>query len=211
MKDTIIKYFGTELTEKQTQQFSAMYDIYEAWNNKINVVSRKDFANLYLKHILHSLAIAKVHQFKAGDVIMDIGCGGGFPGIPLAVLYPESKFIMVDSIAKKITVVTNVAQELGLTNVTTHNCRAEDLGVKVDYIVSRAVTDLTTFLGWSWKQLKKGGDHSILYLKGGDLAEEIAGGKRFIGGGGIVVEHSIPAFFEEEFFETKKVLQILKR
>ncbi len=211
MNDTIIKYFGDRLTPKQVEQFAAMYDIYEAWNNKINVVSRKDFSNLYLKHVLHSLAIAKVQSFAPGDVIMDIGCGGGFPGIPLAVLFPESKFLMVDSIAKKITVVSNVARELGLTNVETHNCRAEQLGVKVDYIVSRAVTELSTFLGWAWPQLKRGGDHSVLYLKGGDLAEEIAGGKRFIGGGGVLKMHDIADFYTEEFFETKKVLQILKR
>lgn len=211
MKDTVLKYFGEELTPDQIDKFDRMFDVYKSWNEKINVISRKDIDNLYLKHVLHSLAIAKVLRFAEGDVVMDLGCGGGFPGIPLAVMFPEVKFKMVDSVGKKITVVKNVAQELGLTNVETYNIRAEQIDFKVDYVVSRAVTDLSTFLGWSWKKIIGGAPHGVLYLKGGDLAEEISDGKSVIKHSGVITLHDIDKFFEDEFFETKKVIQIIKR
>lgn len=211
INETIYKYFGDILTERQKEQFEAMGEVYRSWNEKINVISRKDIDNIYLKHILHSLAIAKIHTFAPGDTVMDLGCGGGFPGIPLATLFPETNFKMVDSIGKKITVVKNVAEELGLQNVETFNMRAEQIDFKVDYVVSRAVTDLSTFLGWSWKKIKGGDNHGVLYLKGGDLAEEISDGKQVIKHSGIISLFDIETFFEEEFFETKKVVRIVKK
>lgn len=211
MNDTILKYFGEELTPDQIEKFDKMFDIYKSWNDKINVISRKDIDNLYLKHILHSLAIAKVHRFTDGDVVMDLGCGGGFPGIPLAVMFPNVTFKMVDSIGKKITVVKNVALELGLTNVETYNIRAEQIDFKVDYVVSRAVTDLSTFLNWSWKKIIGGAPHGVLYLKGGDLDEEISDGKSVIKHSGVISLHNIENYFDDDFFKTKKVIQIIKR
>ncbi|MFI3314428.1 MAG: 16S rRNA (guanine(527)-N(7))-methyltransferase RsmG [Rikenellaceae bacterium] len=211
MENSILKYFGEQLSPKQIQQFGAMKELYKEWNEKINVVSRKDIDSLYERHILHSLAIAKLHAFLPGEVIMDLGCGGGFPGIPLATLFPETQFKMVDSIGKKIKVVDAIAKELGLENVETFNARAESVDVKIDHIVSRAVTDLSTFLGWSWGKLDKGRDSSILYLKGGDLAEEITEGKRVIKNSGVISLFDINTFFEEEFFETKKIVKIIKK
>ncbi len=201
--ELIIKYFP-ELSERQIEQFAALYELYKEWNAKINVVSRKDFDSLYLRHILHSLAIAKVCQFDAGARILDVGCGGGFPSIPLAILFPEAKIVAADSIAKKITVVSGVSEALGLENLTPLCTRVEQIPQRFDYVVSRAVTAMPTFVGWVWNKIergKKGTLHNgILYLKGGDLAEELAmSGKRWD-----IFE--ISDIFEEEFFETKKVV-----
>ncbi|MEG1634969.1 MAG: 16S rRNA (guanine(527)-N(7))-methyltransferase RsmG, partial [Rikenellaceae bacterium] len=197
MKDTILKYFGDELSPDQIDKFDKMMSVYKSWNDKINVVSRKDIDNLYLKHILHSLAIAKVHSFVKGEVVMDLGCGGGFPGIPLAVMFPEVQFKMVDSVGKKILVVKNVALELGLSNVETYNIRAEQIDFKVDYVVSRAVTDLSTFLNWSWKKIIGGAPHGVLYLKGGELDEEISDAKSVVKHSGVITLHSIDKYFDE--------------
>jgi len=181
-----------------------MGELYKDWNEKINVISRKDIDALYEKHILHSLGIAKVCSFKSQTEILDVGTGGGFPGIPLAVLFPECSFTLVDSIGKKIKVVEEVAADLGLKNVKTVNARVELLDIKVDFVVSRAVTRFTPFYGWVKDKFLKGGfntlDNGILYLKGGDLEEEMKEyGKKYH-----VFELS--DFFEGKFFETKKVV-----
>ncbi len=201
--ELILKYFP-DITDLQRTQFEALYDIYGEWNAKINVVSRKDFDQLYLRHILHSLAIAKVCRFDAGARVLDVGCGGGFPSVPLAILFPEARFVAVDSIGKKITVVKGVVEALGLENIEPRNCRVEQIPERFDYVVSRAVTDMSTFVGWVWSKLERGQQGSlpngILYLKGGDLAEELAlTGKRWD-------IHQIADHFSEEFFETKRVV-----
>ena len=201
--DIITKYFP-DLTDSQRGQFAALGDLYGEWNSKINVVSRKDFDSLYIHHVLHSLAIARVCRFADGARVADIGCGGGFPSIPLAILFPDVHFTAVDSIAKKIAVVRGVAESLGLKNVETVNGRAEQLSQRFDYVVSRAVTDMRTFVSWIWDKIERG-EHGtlpngILYLKGGDLTEELAlTRKRW-------TVHDISRFFDEEFFETKKVV-----
>lgn len=201
--ELIDKYFPA-LTELQRQQFAALYGLYADWNAKINVVSRKDFDQLYLRHVLHSLAIAKVCTFDAGARILDVGCGGGFPSVPLAILFPEAHFTAADSIRKKITVVGGVAAGLGLRNLDPRCVRVETLQERYDYVVSRAVTAMPEFVGWIWAKIGKGQKGSlpngILYLKGGDLAEELAqtGMRWYI--------YDIPRFFGEEFFETKKVV-----
>ena len=201
--ELILKYFP-ELSDLQRQQFAALYDLYADWNAKINVVSRKDFDQLYLRHVLHSLAIAKVCQFDQGAQILDVGCGGGFPSLPLAILFPEVHFVAADSIRKKLTVVEGVAQAIELHNLDTHWGRVEELNSKFDYVVSRAVTAMPEFLKWVWTKIEKGKRGSlpngILYLKGGDLAEELAltYKKWYL--------YDIKDFFEEEFFETKKVV-----
>ena len=202
--ELIEKYFEN-LTSRQREQFRNLYALYADWNAKINVVSRKDFDQLYLRHVLHSLAIAKVCEFKPEARVLDVGCGGGFPSIPLAILFPEAKFTAVDSIGKKIAVVKGVAEGLGLTNITPLNCRVESLNTRFDFVVSRAVTDMSTFVGWVWNKLEKGGDkgtlrNGIIYLKGGDLAEELGLTRKRWN------VYSISDFFEEEFFETKKVV-----
>ena len=208
--EIIEKYFPNMLTEEQKRQFILMGELYADWNSKINVISRKDIDNIYLHHILHSLSIAKVVQFADGDTVMDIGCGGGFPGIPLAVLFPNVKFKMIDSVGKKIIVVKEVSEGLGLTNIETFNARAEQVNMQTDYVVSRAVAELGQFMNWSWKKIRGGEGRGLIYLKGGDLTEEI---KEGIKGQKKILDttiYNIADFFDEEFFETKKILYIKK-
>ncbi|QXP73365.1 16S rRNA (guanine(527)-N(7))-methyltransferase RsmG [Tenacibaculum sp. HL-MS23] len=201
----LIKKYFTDLTETQLEQFSKLQELYEDWNLKINVVSRKDIDELYLRHVLHSLGIAKVMQFKPGSKVMDVGTGGGFPGIPLAILFPETQFHLVDSIGKKIKVVNEVAEGLGLQNVKTTNGRVEEVKDTYDFIVSRAVAQMETFVGWTKGKIAKKQNHDlkngILYLKGGDLTEEL---EKYTS----ATIYDLPDFFEEEFFETKKVVHL---
>ena len=201
--DLILKYFPG-LSAEQRRQFAALWDLYADWNAKINVVSRKDFDQLYLRHVLHSLAIAKVCEFAPGARVLDVGCGGGFPSVPLAILFPEAHFTAADSIRKKIAVVEGVAAGLGLQNLTPRCTRVEAIPERFDYVVSRAVTAMPEFVGWVWNKIEKGQRGSlpngILYLKGGDLAEELALTRRRW------TLYDISRFFDEEFFETKKVV-----
>ena len=201
----IFNYFPN-LTEQQQNQFIELEALYKEWNGKINVISRKDIDNLYLNHVLHSLAIAKVITFKPNATILDVGTGGGFPGIPLAILFPETNFHLVDSIGKKITVVRNVAEGLGLKNVTPEQIRAEEIKAKYDFIISRAVTRMKEFYGWVRNKTKQECNHNldngILYLKGGDLDEELSELKT------PYAVYDLPDFFTEEFFLTKKVVFI---
>ncbi|MGZ3864724.1 MAG: 16S rRNA (guanine(527)-N(7))-methyltransferase RsmG [Bacteroidia bacterium] len=200
----IIFHYFPELTEQQKKQFVALEALYKEWNEKINVVSRKDIDELYTRHVLHSLGIAKVISFKPGTKILDVGTGGGFPGIPLAIMFPECSFHLVDSIGKKITVVKEVAKGLGLTNVVAEQTRAEQLTGKYDFVVSRAVTDINNFVPWVKKNITPKGQHALpngfLFLKGGDLTEELTAFKNK------VVIDELKTFFKEEFFETKKVI-----
>jgi 16S rRNA (guanine527-N7)-methyltransferase len=199
----IEKYFDN-LTERQREQFARLGEVYAEWNAKINVISRKDMEHVYLHHILHSLAIAKVCRFEVGAKVLDVGCGGGFPSVPLAILFPDVEFVACDSIGKKIRVVEGVCQAIGVTNIRTVNGRVEQLKEQFDYIVSRAVTDMPTFVGWVRGMVRKGAKGScpngILYLKGGDLTEELRASRRKW------ERHYISEFFEEEFFETKQVV-----
>lgn len=203
--DFIIKYFP-ELTGRQREQFAALLPLYEDWNAKVNVISRKDMSNFYEHHVLHSLAIAKVQPFKTMAEILDVGTGGGFPGIPLAIMFPDANFYLIDSIGKKIKVVSDVAQQLGLKNVRAGQIRAEQVVGDYDFIVSRAVTDLSQFTRWVRGKVSDSHYHTlrngILYLKGGDLAEELAPFKKR------VRTWDISDFFEEEFFDTKKVVYL---
>ncbi|MEB8330249.1 16S rRNA (guanine(527)-N(7))-methyltransferase RsmG [Flavobacteriaceae bacterium KMM 6897] len=202
--DLIFKYFPN-LTNEQKEQFTKLQELYQDWNQKINVVSRKDIDELYLRHVLHSLAIAKVQQFNPGTTVLDVGTGGGFPGIPLAILFPETHFTLVDAIGKKIKVVEEVVQGLGINNVTAKNMRVEELKGQYDFIVSRAVAAMPTFVHWVKGRIKKNSVHErrngILYLKGGDLAEELKDYKT-------VEIIDLPDFYEEEFFDTKKVVYL---
>ena len=198
--EIILKYFP-DLKPLQKHQFSKMQEIYQEWNAQINVISRKDMDNFYTHHCLHSLAIAKLNLIRPGETIVDVGCGGGFPVIPLAVLMPDVQFVAVDSIGKKIKVVNAVIEALDLKNVTTHNGRIEDVKGQYDWVISRAVTDLKTFVGWTWKKTING----ILYLKGGDIAQEIADARRK------TIVHDLSKWYEEEYFETKSVLHLPKR
>lgn len=203
MIELITKYFPN-LSNRQQEQFTALYDLYAEWNAKINVVSRKDFDQLYLRHILHSLAIAKVCQFADGARVLDVGCGGGFPSVPLAIMFPNVHFVAADSIGKKITVVRGVCEGAGITNIDARNTRVEQIAEKFDYVVSRAVTEMSPFVGWIWNKIERGCKgtlpNGILYLKGGDLDAELAATKLKW------QQINISEFFEEEFFETKKVV-----
>ena len=203
----IEKYFPT-LSEHQKEQFRTLYDLYADWNAKINVVSRKDFEQLYLRHVLHSLAIAKVCQFEAGAKVLDVGCGGGFPSVPLAIMFPEVQFISADSIGKKITVVKGVCEGAGITNIDARHTRVEQIPEKFDYVISRAVTEMPQFVKWIWSKIERGQrgtlPNGILYLKGGDLTEELSATRMKW------TEYQIADFFEEEFFETKKVVYTSK-
>jgi 16S rRNA (guanine527-N7)-methyltransferase len=205
--DLIIKHFP-DITERQKQQFESLGALYEEWNARINVVSRKDMEHLYTRHILHSLAIAKVCQFEAGARVVDIGCGGGFPSVPLAIMFPEVEFVGCDSIAKKIRVVEGIKAGAGIDNLTAVNSRAEQLGQKFDYVVSRAVTEMARFMPWAWPLLRKGQrgtlPNGILYLKGGELAEELAATRRHWD------LYDIRTMFDDEFFDTKRVVYTKK-
>lgn len=204
--DIIYKYFP-KLSEKQKQQFAQLAEVYPFWNSQINVISRKDIDSLYLHHVLHSLGIAKfMTEFTPGTRILDVGTGGGFPGIPLAILFPEVQFHLVDSIGKKIKVVREVAQAIGLENVEAYHIRAEQLDYKYDFIVSRAVTQLGEFASWVQnkveKQDKNGIPNGILYLKGGDLRSEIKESR-------LKAElHPLSAYFKEDFFDTKYLVYV---
>ncbi len=202
----LIERHFPNLTELQKQQFSMLQDLYEEWNAQINVISRKDTENFIERHVLHSLAIAKIHSFVPGTKIMDIGTGGGFPGIPLAILFPECDFLLVDSIGKKIKVVNEVAHSLGLKNVRGVHERAEKIDEKFDFIVSRAVTAMPAFLKWTkgkfLKENKNQFKNGILYLKGGDLTEEMKMVKK------AVQYFDLNKIFEQEFFKTKKVVYV---
>ena len=208
MNSEIITQYFPELTPRQREQFEALGALYEEWNARINVVSRKDMEHLYTRHILHSLAIAKVCEFEAGATVVDIGCGGGFPSVPLAIMFPEVEFIGVDSIAKKIRVVEGIKAGADIRNLQAVNSRAEQLGVKADYVVSRAVTEMARFMPWAWGILRKGQrgtlPNGILYLKGGELAEELAATRRKWD------LYDIRTLFDDEFFETKKVVYTKK-
>ena len=201
--EIIFNYFP-DLSDHQKNQFNQLFDLYSEWNSKINVISRKDIENLYVNHVLHSLGIAKVISFKKGASVLDVGTGGGFPGIPLAILFPDTQFHLVDSIGKKITVVNEVATGIGLKNLTSEQIRAEQVKGKYDFIVSRAVTRLKEFYGWIHQKVKSESvhtmDNGILYLKGGDLNEELAELKR------LHQVFELSDYFKEEFFETKKVV-----
>lgn len=205
--ELLLKYFP-DITERQREQFAALEALYADWNAKINVISRKDFDSLYLHHVLHSLAIARVCRFADGARVADVGCGGGFPSVPLAIMFPGVRFTAVDSIGKKITVVRGVSESLGLRNLEAVNMRFEQLPKRFDYIVSRAVTDTKTLVGWVWNKIERGEcgtlPNGILCLKGGELAEELAlTGKRWD-----VFE--ISHLFDEEFFATKKIVYTAK-
>ena len=202
--DEILKYFPN-LTAIQKEQFEKLDFLYHDWNEKINVISRKDIDALYTKHILHSLGIAKIIQFEPGTYVLDVGTGGGFPGIPLAILFPETRFYLIDVIAKKIKVVQAVAEGLELKNVRAEQMRAENVKGDFDFIVSRAVTNMPDFVSWVETKIKKNNKHElkngILYLKGGDLSEELKDFPK-------ATEYNLADFFEDEFVETKKVVHL---
>ena len=203
--DIILKYFPN-LSEVQQQQFAALYDLYTDWNSKINVISRKDITNLYEHHVLHSLGIAKVMQFRPETTVMDLGTGGGFPGIPLAILFPETHFHLVDSIGKKVKVATEIANAIGLKNVTTRHCRAEEEKQLFDFVVSGAVMPLADLLKIIRKNIKKEQHNALpnglICLKGGELEREVMPVKHQ------TLMYDLKDYFEEEFFETKKVVYV---
>lgn len=202
--EAILKHFPN-LTEVQKEQFQQLDSLYHDWNEKINVISRKDIDALYTKHVLHSLGIAKIQPFEPGTFVLDVGTGGGFPGIPLAILFPETRFYLIDVIAKKIKVVQAVADALGLKNVKAEQIRAENVKGDFDFIVSRAVTNMPDFVSWVKTKIKKQHKHElkngILYLKGGDLTEELKNFPK-------ATLYDLADFFEDEFFETKKVVHL---
>ena len=203
--EIIQKYFP-ELTDTQKEQFMALYDLYTDWNSKINVISRKDITNLYEHHVLHSLGIAKVINFRPGTEIMDLGTGGGFPGIPLAIMFPDTHFHLVDSIGKKVKVATEIASAIGLKNVTTRHCRAEEEKQLFDFVVSRAVMPLTDLLKIIRKNIKKEQNNALpnglICLKGGELQNEVMPVKHQ------TVIYDLKDYFKEEYFETKKVVYV---
>lgn len=202
--DEILKYFP-DLTDIQIEQFQKLDFLYHDWNEKINVISRKDIDALYTKHVLHSLGIAKIMKFEPGTTVLDVGTGGGFPGIPLAILFPETRFYLIDVIAKKIKVVQGVVDALELKNVKAEQLRAENVKGDFDFIVSRAVTNMPDFVSWIKTKIKKQHKHTlkngILYLKGGDLTEELKDFPK-------ATLYDLSAIFEDEFFETKKVVHL---
>lgn len=203
--DIIIKYFP-HLTDKQKNQFAALYDLYLDWNSKINVISRKDIENLYTHHILHSLGIAKVISFKDGSQIMDVGTGGGFPGVPLAILFPECKFLLIDSIGKKIKVATEISNAIGLENIKFRHCRAEEEKGKFDFVISRAVMPLGELVKIIRKNISQEQKNSLpnglICLKGGELQAEVAPYKKY------AEIDDMSNFFSEHFFETKKIVYL---
>ena len=205
MDCTIIYKYFPDLTDLQKRQIEKLQHLYQDWNLKINVVSRKDIDELYLRHVLHSLAIAKFQRFNAGAKVLDVGTGGGFPGIPLAILYPETHFTLVDAIGKKIKVVQEVVAGLEIENVTSVNSRVEEIKGQFDFIVSRAVAAMPTFTHWVKGKIKKKSEHErkngILYLKGGDLEEELKEYRT-------VEIYNLSEIFEEEFFGTKKLVYL---
>ena len=202
--ELLLSYFP-HLSDVQIKQFQDLQNLYEDWNSKINVISRKDIDELYTRHVLHSLGIVKVLEFKPGSRIMDVGTGGGFPGIPLAIMHPEVDFYLIDVIAKKIKVVNEVATALGLKNVKAEQKRAELVKDNFDFIVSRAVTNMPDFVNWVSDKVKKESKHElkngILYLKGGDLTQELASFPN-------ATQYDLSDFFKEDFFETKKVVHL---
>lgn len=202
---TITKYFP-QLTPRQTEQFSRLGELYALWNQRINVISRKDIENLYLHHVLHSLSVARVISFKSDTAVIDAGTGGGFPGIPLAILFPEVQFTLVDSIAKKIRVVDAIRNEIELTNVDARNLRLEELTTQADFVVCRAVAEIATLFGWVKKNIRTGGSNTLknglLALKGGDLTTELNASAKEAR-----VFH-LSDYFAEPFFETKKLVYL---
>ncbi len=204
--DNNIKTYFPEITPRQEEQFEALYDLYSDWNSKINVISRKDIENLYPHHVLHSLGIAKLIHFRPGTEIMDVGTGGGFPGIPLAILFPETHFLLIDSIGKKIKVAKAVAEAIGLENVTLEQKRAEEVKECFDFVVSRAVMPLKDMVRVIQKNIKKKQQNSLpnglIYLKGGDLEEELRPYKRF------AICEDLRDYFKDEYFDTKKIVFI---
>lgn len=203
--DIILRYYP-ELDEKQVRQFTMLYDLYKEWNAKINVISRKDIDNLYIHHILHSLGVEKMIRFSSHSSVLDVGTGGGFPGIPLAILFPEVSFHLVDSIGKKINVAQAVANEIGLTNITTCHCRIEDEKQKYDFIVSRAVMPLSNLAKLTRKNIRTEQQNALpnglICLKGGDLQHEIAPFAKQ------VITVDLSDYYQESFFSTKKVIYI---
>lgn len=203
--EILTKYFP-DLTDQQMDQFGRLGTLYEEWNAQINVISRKDIEQLYERHVLHSLAIAKVIQFKPRTTVLDVGTGGGFPGIPLAILFPETSFMLIDSIGKKIKVVNEVASALGLTNVTAEHVRVEEVKQKFDFVVSRAVTAFPRFVSMARTKVASQSNNDlpngILYLKGGDFDEEIEPFRKQI------QVYELQSFFQEEFFETKRLIHM---
>ncbi len=208
MVELVSSYFP-KLTDQQLEQLSALIPLYKEWNEQINVVSRKDIDNLEERHILHSLLIAKFIRFNANATILDLGCGGGFPGIPLAILFPDTQFFLIDARAKKIKVVEAIAKSLGLTNISYAHGRVEEIkGVKFDFVITRAVAKLEVLMTWCRKLISKSHKHpmpnGLIALKGGDLAEEIAA----LGKGDYVEEHKASKYFAEPFFEEKSVIYV---
>lgn len=209
----IIKKYFPDITTEQVERFALLKPLYKEWNEQINVISRKDIDDLYIHHVLHSLAIAALIKFKPQTNILDVGTGGGFPGIPLAIMFPECNFTLIDSIGKKIKVVNAVAQALNLSNVVAAHQRAEQVKQNFDFVTGRAVTELSAFTGWVWNKITPNGHNplpnGIICLKGGDLTAEIdATRKRFRLSEKQIIEYPINKFFTEDFFDTKKIIYI---